>query len=116
MSNSPTPHVSRSTFYVLRFTHPISRIEPLLILLLAPFLIFPRPTRTPWLMLAIPLLWLCRWLARGQLTMRTPLDVPVLILLAMTTISLWATFDLMRSFSKLCGVFLGIALFYALVW
>jgi len=95
--------------------HYVSHIEPLLILLLAPFFIFPRPDRTPWLMLIVPLLWLCRWLARGRLTVRTPLDLPLLILLAMVLVSLWATFDPALSFPKLCGVFLGITLFYALV-
>jgi O-antigen ligase len=103
------------TFYLSRFTHHVSRLEPLLILLLAPFLIFPQPDLTPWLMAVVPLLWLCRWRGQGRLTVRTPLDAPVLIVLAMTVVSTWATFDLARSFAKLCGVFLGIALFYALV-
>ncbi|MEE8390066.1 MAG: O-antigen ligase family protein, partial [Anaerolineae bacterium] len=115
MSNNPTPHGSRFTSFVSRITVHVSRIEPLLILLLAPLMIFPQLDRTPWLMAVVPLLWLCRWLGRGRLTVRTPLDVPLLILLAMTLVSLWATFDLARSFSKLCGIFFGITLFYALV-
>ena len=97
-----------------RLTSHISRVEPLLVLLLAPFLMFPRPGLTPWLLTVIPALWLCRWLAHGRLTARTPLDVPLLILLVMTTVGLWATFDLARSFPKLCGILLGVALFYAL--
>jgi len=103
------------TFYVSRFTHHVARLEPLLILLLAPLLIFPQPNLTPWLMTVLPLLWLCRWRGQGRLTARTPLDAPVLIVLTMTVISAWATFDLTRSFAKLCGVWLGISLFYALV-
>lgn len=92
-----------------------ARWELLLILALAPLFILPHPRVTPWLMALVPLLWLCRWVAHGRLTVRTPLDAPLLGLLLMTGVSLWATFDLLRSFSKLCGLLLGFALFYAVV-
>lgn len=92
----------------------LSRLEPLLILLLAPFFIFPRPKLTPWLMALVPLLWLLRWLAQGRIIRQTPLDAPLLVILLMVVVSLWATFDLHQSFPKLCGIYLGIALFYAL--
>ena len=115
MNNKPTPQVSQVKTHSSRFTVPIARVEALLILLLAPFLIFPQLGWTPWLMAVVPLLWLCRWHSQGRLTVRTPLDAPLLILLVMTLVSLWATFDLARSFGKLCGVFFGISLFYALV-
>jgi O-antigen ligase len=65
-------------------------------------------------MAVVPLLWGVRYLARGRLTVRTPLDWPLAILLVMLPVSLWATFDPLLSFPKLCGVFIGIALFYAL--
>jgi hypothetical protein len=76
---------------------------------------FPDPDWTPWLLLAIPLLWLCRWLIQGQLTWPTPLDGPLLGLLLMVLVSLWATFDLLIGFHELCGILLGLALFYGLV-
>ncbi len=76
---------------------------------------FPRPGLTLWLLAVIPALWLCRWLVHGRLTARTPLDVPLLLLLGMTLVGLWATFDLARSFPKVCGILLGVALFYAMV-
>lgn len=92
----------------------VARLELLVVLALAPFLVFPQPGWTPLLMAIIPLLWLCRRLAHGRLTVSTPLDWPLLIMLAMTLISLWATFDLALSFPKLCGVLLGVATCYAL--
>ena len=101
--------------YASRITHYVARLEFLLILLISPLLIFPRSNVTPWLMAVVPLLWLCRWMARGRLTVRTPLDVPILGLLSMTAISLGATFDVAVSFSKMCRVFLGVGLFYAMV-
>ena len=106
---------SRMACYASRITHYVARLEFLLILLISPLLIFPRSNVTPWLMAVVPLLWLCRWMARGRLTVRTPLDVPILGLLSMTAISLGATFDVAVSFSKLCRVFLGVGLFYAMV-
>jgi O-antigen ligase len=110
-----THHTSRFTYYVSRITYHVSRLEPLLILAIAPFLIFPSPGRAPWLLAVVPLLWLCRWVGRGRLTVRTPLDGPILLLLLMVVVGLGATFDLAVSFPKLCGVVLGVALFYALV-
>lgn len=91
------------------------RIELLLLLLLAPLLIFPQPAVAPWLLGLIPLLWACRWVAQGRLTVRTPLDVPLLILLIMTLVGLAAAYDPARSLPKVCGLLLGVALFYAMV-
>ncbi len=101
--------------WITRFSSLIARLELVLLLLLAPFLIFPRPDLSPWLLLVIPALWLCRRVARGTWTVRTPLDVPLGILLVMVAVSAGATFDLARSWPKLCGVLLGIGLFYGLV-
>ncbi len=93
----------------------LARLELWLVLALAPFFLFPQPAWTPWLLLAVGLLWLARWLGRGRPTVPTPLDGPLLGLGLMTLVSLWATYDWTLSFPKLCGVALGLALFYALV-
>ena len=98
-----------------RLPSVVARLEPLFILALAPLLMFPRPSWMPWLLAALALLWLVRWLANGRLTARTPLDGPMLALVVMIGVSMWATFDLTTSFPKLAGLTLGIALFYALV-
>ena len=100
---------------VVRWLLPgIAHFEPMLVLMLAPFLLFPRPDWTPWVLTILAVLWLVRWLARGRLTVRTPLDGPMLCLVATLVVSLWATFDLALSFPKICGLVLGMAMFYAL--
>lgn len=104
----PLPAAVRRLFAV------VARLEPLFILAMSPFFIFPRLSWAPWLLAALALLWLVRWSARGRLTARTPLDGPMLVLVAMMGVSLWTTFDLPTSFPKLAGLVLGIALFYAL--
>lgn len=98
-----------------RLLRGVARLEPWLILALVPFLTFPQPDWTPWLLALVPLMWCCRWFAWGRLTVRTPLDGPLLGMLVMVLVSLWATFNLLTSFHELCGVILGVALFYALV-
>ena len=108
-----SPQMTTASPSALRRLWP--RIELLLLLLLAPLLIFPQPDVAPWLLGLIPLLWACRWLAQGRLTVRTPLDVPLLILLIMTLVGLAAAYDPARSLPKVCGLLLGVALFYAMV-
>jgi putative inorganic carbon (HCO3(-)) transporter len=93
----------------------VADAEMLVVLALAPGFLFPRATLTPWLMVVIPLLWACRWIARGRLTVRTPLDRPIFVLLCMVPVGWYATFDQAISFPKLAGVVYGVALFYALV-
>jgi putative inorganic carbon (HCO3(-)) transporter len=93
----------------------VADAELLVVLALAPAFLFPRQALTPWLMVLIPLLWACRWIARGRLTVRTPLDQPILVLLCMLPVGWYATFDQTLSFPKLVGVVYGVALFYALV-
>jgi len=54
-------------------------------------------------------------LSEGRIALRTPLDWPIRLLLVMMVISLWATFDLRFSLSKVLGLSLGIAIFYCTV-
>ncbi len=88
--------------------------EILWLLLLSPFLFFPTPQRTLTL-LFIPLLWVLRKVASARYLPRTPLDWPLLLLLIMVAVSVWASFDLLLSLPKVTGVLLGIAFYYALV-
>ena len=83
-------------------------------LLLAPWFVFPDPAVTPWLLLALPALWLLRWAVQGRATVRTPVDLPVLLIVAMVGMGVWATYDVALSFPKIAGVLYGIALAYAL--
>ena len=83
-------------------------------MLLAPFLIFPSPTRALAL-LGLPFLWTLRWWQKGHFIPRTPFDWSVLGVLVMVLVSLYATFSIDYSLAKLCGILFHIAIFYAVV-
>lgn len=90
------------------------RIELLFLLLLAPLFIFPAPSRAV-VFAALPILWIARWVARGRFVRRTPLDWPILVMLLMMLVSIFATPDLEFSLTKIAGLLFGIGLYYALV-
>lgn len=85
-----------------------------LLLAITPLLLFPNLLTVIALPL-IPALWLARWRLRGYLTVRTPFDWPILGLLLMVPVSVYASADLDRSLPKLCGIILGVAIFYGIV-
>jgi len=105
-------------------THSTSRWQRLLswlvahelwiFLLLGPLFLFPRRAFVL-LFVLIPLVWLARWRVRGRLTPRTPLDVPIILLMGMLAVSVLVSADLERSFPKLAGMLWGIAVYYAIV-
>jgi putative inorganic carbon (HCO3(-)) transporter len=92
----------------------VLRAEPWLVLVSCPCLIFPNR----WTPLALPLLalpWLVRGLRGDVAGRRTPMDGAILLLLLMLPASLAVSMDLQRSLVKLYGIFLGVAVFYAVV-
>ena len=84
------------------------------VLAAVPFLIFPGAA-SRWAAAAIALLWLLRLLATGRLTSRTPADVPILVLLLMLPVALWASADMDMTYPALYRLIAGIALYYAVV-
>jgi hypothetical protein len=63
----------------------------------------------------IPGLWIVAWLGgRGPLP-RTPLNVTLLLMFCMVLVSLWATYDITVSLPKICGMVLGVGVFFAVV-
>ncbi len=85
----------------------------LILLLAAPAFLFPSPARAP-LLLVLPGLWLAAGLAgRGPLP-RTPLNGALLLFSIMLLVSLWTTFDLAYSLSKVTGLLLGLGAFFAI--
>jgi hypothetical protein len=84
------------------------------LILLSPFLLFITEDRW-WLLLGIPAIWLIAWWARGHPFPRTPLNVSIGLMGGMTILSLLITPDLELSLPKAAGVFLGLALFFAVV-
>ena len=85
-----------------------------LLLLAAPFLLFPTPLRSLAL-LVVPALWIMAWLATRRPLPNTPLNLPILLVLGMVLVSLYATFDVAFSLPKLAGMVLGVGMFYAFV-
>lgn len=63
----------------------------------------------------IPLFWLLRWFGRGILTRRTPLNLPILILLIMVPVGFWVAADPSLALPQMIRVLLGAALFFAIV-
>ncbi len=114
----PPPNASRryasdSVALLSPATRWLASIEPWLVLALTPFLMFPNRV-TPLLvpLLAIP--WLGRRFTKGHFTERTAMDGAILVLVLMLPISVWASRDVQNSMSKLYGIVLGIAVFYAI--
>jgi putative inorganic carbon (HCO3(-)) transporter len=106
---------ARTSFPGLRaIAQWLVKTELLWLALLSPLFLFPAPAYAVAL-LAIPLLWGARWLARNRLLPPTPLDWILALLALMTLVSLYATFDVGFSAAKVTGVIFGIALFYAIV-
>jgi len=84
----------------------------------APTLMFPEilpRTAVVAGLLLILFLWLVRWVARGYVTVHTPMDIPILGLVVMLPVSLFASVNLQLSLPKLTGIILGVATFYSIV-
>jgi putative inorganic carbon (HCO3(-)) transporter len=92
----------------------VIRFEWLALLMMAPLLLFPTPVRSLAL-LGVPFLWTARKVSLGRFIDRTPLDWPILFLLLMVLVSLYATYSIEESLPKIAGMILGVAVFYALV-
>jgi putative inorganic carbon (HCO3(-)) transporter len=92
----------------------VVRFELLWLVLISPCLLFPSPDRI-WALLALPLLWIMRWVGRGYFVPRTPLNWPLVVLLCMVLVSVWATFDISQSVSHITTLLFGISLFYAIL-
>jgi putative inorganic carbon (HCO3(-)) transporter len=60
-------------------------------------------------------LWGIRWVARGRLTVRTPVDWPVCLLLLILPLTIWATADLAVTLIAVSRLLAGLALVYGLV-
>lgn len=92
-------------------------LEPLLLAVAAPFLLFPFFFRalTVLALALLPGLWVSRWKARGHVTRPTIMDTPIFVLMALLPGSLWASTDWGTSLPKLTTILLGVAIFYAVV-
>src|SRR5438046_522040 len=83
--------ISLISFLISHFSYLaewITRGQLVWLAILSPFLLFP-DRRWAWLALAVPGLWIVRYMARGRFLPSTPLDWPIALLMAMVAISLF---------------------------
>ena len=59
--------------------------------------------------------WVFRWIAHGHLSIRTPADWPISVLVLMTIVSLWVSESPAQTVIQVLRLLTGIALFYAIV-
>ena len=95
----------------------IGGVEAGVVVLAAPFLLFPtlRPRLTVGVSVALLLVWLVRWIAIGRPGTRTPLDVSLLLLMLMVPVAVWASALPELTAPKVTGLVLGLATFRATV-
>jgi putative inorganic carbon (HCO3(-)) transporter len=89
-------------------------VEPLILLLMLPLVLFPDGERAA-VVLLLPLLWLLRKVGKGYFVPLTAVNWSIFGLLLMVLVSLYATFDMAFSFPKVAGLIYGIAVFFAVV-
>jgi len=63
----------------------------------------------------LPALWMIRWIGCGTPTRLTPLDLPILVLLLMVPVGVWAAAVRSAALPEVYRIVLGVALFYAVV-
>lgn len=94
----------------------VCRYEFATLVLLSPLFLFPpagRPILT--LILLLPIPWLVALRKGGEALPRTALNGSLALLVIMVAVSLYATFDIFFSASKVLGVVFGVAVFFAIV-
>ena len=85
-------------------------------LLIAVYVIFIFTDRVPLVgLISVGLLWITGWWATGRLKATTPMDMPILSILVMATVSLYVSLERSLSQPKFYGVILGVAVFYTVV-
>jgi hypothetical protein len=99
---------------VRRICEAVAKRELVLLGLATPFLLFPG-LWTPLGLVLIGAAWACRWVARGRLSARTALDVPLVLMLVLLGVSLISSVDLDLSLNRASIYVLGMALFYGMV-
>jgi putative inorganic carbon (hco3(-)) transporter len=106
-----TQRLSLDKLFTLLFT----RWQWVLLLLSAPFFIFIFAGGSLWLIF-VPFLWLLTWWITKEPLLKSPLNVPLLLLAVMMLVSLFATFSIAFSLPKIAGVIYGLGLFFAFLY
>ncbi len=83
------------------------------LILAAPFLLFPSPVCSP-VLAVVPGLWILAWLLRRRALPRTPFNLTLLMMAVMVLVSEYATYDLAFSLPKIAGMVFGLGVFFAM--
>lgn len=97
---------------LLRVSRVVAALELPIVLAMAPALLFPTPRRLI-VLAGVPVLWLAARMSAGRAFPQTPMNAALWVLLTMTGVSLYATFDVRFSLGKISGVLLGVLLYWA---
>lgn len=97
-----------------KFWQMLQRWDWVLVILIAPLLLFPNPGR-PWVFLVVPLILMVQTLAWGNLLPITPLNPAILLLSVMVCVSIFVTPDLANSLGKIAGMLLGIIIYFTVI-
>lgn len=96
----------------------IADFELLFVLVPATMVVLINQVPQHWVLvslLVVPLVWLVRWMARGCLTVPTPLNVPLAMLLFMTAVGLLPSVNLSLSSIVVARTVAGVGIYFALV-
>jgi putative inorganic carbon (HCO3(-)) transporter len=99
---------------VARWARTITNLEIPVLLAVSPVLLFPTPGRLL-VLVAIPVLLIAAYISTGRIVPSTPLNLALYVLLTMVVVSLFVTIDVVLSLGKVCGMILGMSLFWAAV-
>lgn len=102
--------IPQSKLVVKRFV--VGR-ELLFLVAVAPLFLFPGPWTAAGTAVIV-LLWLARLVAKGRLTVPTPMDGAALLLVLTAMLGLYVSVDLAQSMPRFWMILLGLALFYGL--
>lgn len=73
------------------------------------------PQALPYSLLVILVFWPLRWFAFARLSVRTPVDIPILLLVLILPLTLWATARPEITQPQVFRLLVGIGLYYAIV-
>ncbi len=99
---------------VVRVAQLITSFELLPIIAITPVLLFPTPGRVI-VLAVVPLLWISARIGGEPIVPATPMNTALWMLLSMVGVTLLVTIDVVLSLGKVCGVLLGVLLFWSIV-
>jgi hypothetical protein len=92
----------------------IDWIQLFVVVMLAPFFLFPS-MKFIFVLLVVPLIWICRRSVKGRFFERTVLDWAIALLLIQVIVTCLIVPDIDFSLAKITGILFGLIFFYSLV-